>query len=105
MIAPGINLSLRSLSEKASLIPKVKLSGTSKIIGKTTISSVNNGFFWGYIGLIENIIKMISRESKTKYKIVFTGGLANQFKKSVSFKPFVDKELTLKGLIKLVQKI
>ena len=62
-------------------------------------------FFFGYVGLIENIVKMISIESKTKYKVIFTGGLANQFNKSLSFKPFVDKELTLKGLLKIIREI
>ena len=105
VIAPGIELSLSSLTNKATLIPKVKLSRTKKIVGKNTISSVNNGFFFGYVGLIENIVKMISIESKTKYKVIFTGGLANHFNKSLSFKPFVDRELTLKGLLKIIRKI
>ena len=105
VIAPGIDLSLKTLSQKASLIPNIKITKTSKIIGRSTISSVNNGFFWGYVGLINNIIKMITKESKTKYKIIFTGGLSSIFKKSVSFRPFVDKDLTLKGLFKIIKKI
>ena len=48
---------------------------------------------------------MILKESKTKYKIIFTGGLANKFEKSVSFKPLVDKNLTIKGLLKVIKKI
>ena len=105
VIAPGIDLSLKTLSQKASLIPNIKITKTSKIIGRSTISSVNNGFFWGYVGLINNIIKMITKESKTKYKIIFTGGLSSIFKKSVSFRPFVDKDLTIKGLFKIIRKI
>ena len=105
VIAPGIDLSLKTLSQKASLIPNIKITKTSKIIGRSTISSVNNGFFWGYVGLINNIIKMITKESKTKYKIIFTGGLSSIFKKSVSFRPIVDKDLTIKGLFKIIKKI
>ena len=105
VIAPGIDLSLKTLSQKASLIPNIQITKTSKIIGRSTVSSVNNGFFWGYVGLINNIIKMITKESKTKYKIIFTGGLSSIFKKSVSFRPFVDKDLTIKGLFKIIKKI
>ena len=105
VIAPGIDLSLKTLSQKASLIPNIKITKTSKIIGRSTISSVNNGFFWGYVGLINNIIKMITKESKTKFKIIFTGGLSSIFKKSVSFRPIVDKDLTIKGLFKIIKKI
>ena len=51
VIAPGIELSLSSLTNKATLIPEVKLSRTKKIVGKNTISSVNNGFFFWICGL------------------------------------------------------
>ena len=56
IIAPGVNLSLENLINKASLIPRIKLNKTSNIIGKNTSDAVKSGFFWGYSGLIDNII-------------------------------------------------
>ncbi|MAH99415.1 MAG: type III pantothenate kinase, partial [Euryarchaeota archaeon] len=61
IIAPGINLSLKTLSKKAYLIPKINFSKVKKVIGTNTSSAVKSGFFWGYCGLINNIIKLISR--------------------------------------------
>ena len=48
IIAPGVNLSLENLINKASLIPRIKLNKTSNIIGKNTSDAVKSGFFWGY---------------------------------------------------------
>ena len=59
-----------------------------------------SGFYWGYSGLIEKIILKISKITKKKFKIILTGGLAHLFKTNISFKVLVDKNLTIKGLIK-----
>ena len=103
VIAPGINLSLKNLIKSASLIPNVSIKKENRIVGKNTIASVRSGFYWGYTGLINNIIKLIKKQTNTNYKIIFTGGLANFFKNSFSFKINVDKELTLKGVLKVLK--
>ena len=103
IIAPGIELSLSNLSNKASLIPKIKkISKSKKILGKNTADAVKSGFYWGYTGLINKIIKSIIKETNSKYKIIMTGGLAHLFKNSIDYNSTVDKEITLKGLIKLI---
>lgn len=104
VIAPGIELSLINLYKKACLIPKIQLKRQKKIIGKNTISSVRSGFFWGYSGLIANIIKIIRNQTRTNYKIIFTGGLSNLFKSEFDFEVYVDKELTLKGIKKILKE-
>lgn len=103
VIAPGILLSLNSLSNKASLIPKIKFKKSKNIIGKNTNTSINSGFYWGYSGLIKNIINLIMKKTKLKYKIIMTGGLANMFKSSIDHKVDVDKELTLDGILKIIK--
>ena len=103
VIAPGINLSLKNLIKSASLIPNISIKKESKIIGKNTIASVRSGFYWGYTGLINNIIKLIKKQTNADFKIIFTGGLATFFKNSFSFKINVDKELTLKGVLKVLK--
>ena len=103
VIAPGVKLSLENLINKASLIPKIKLNKISNIIGKNTISSVKAGFYWGYVGLIKNILILIIKNTKTKYNIIFTGGLANLFKSSLDYKIKLDKDVTLNGLIRVVK--
>ena len=103
VIAPGISVSLENLTKSASLIPNVNIKKVSKIVGKNTIASVRSGFYWGYTGLISNIIKLIKKQTNSNYKIIFTGGLANFFKNSFSFKLNVDKDLTLKGVLKVLK--
>ena len=86
IIAPGVNLSLKTLVEKARLIPNTKLTKIKNLIGKNTQSAVKSGFYWGYQGLIENIINLIEKNNKKKFKIIFTGGLSHLYKKSIKKK-------------------
>ena len=105
IIAPGINLSLNTLIKKASLIPPVNFTAVSNVLGKNTISAVRSGFYWGYIGLIKNIIKKITDQTKKKYKIIFTGGLSNFFKKSINSKVQIKNDLTILGLLKVINLV
>tara|TARA_B100000767_G_scaffold235634_1_gene229013 strand:- start:119 stop:865 length:747 start_codon:yes stop_codon:yes gene_type:complete len=100
VIAPGVKLSLNTLTDKATQIPNINLKKTKKVIGLNTISAVRAGFFWGYEGLIDNIINLIKKETKMSFKIIITGGLSNLFKNSIKAKVILDKEITIKGLIK-----
>ncbi len=101
IIAPGVKLSLNTLFEKASLIPNIKLTKVSKVIGKNTKSAVRAGFYWGYKGLIKNIIYKIEKESKRSFTLILTGGLSHLFKDTIKKKSKIDKDLTIKGLLKL----
>ena len=101
VLAPGVELSLKNLIDKASLIPKIKLEKTTKVIGKNTKSAVRAGFYYGYSGLIENIIKLILKQTRKKFKIILTGGFAHLFKSSIKGNKTVDKNLTIKGILKV----
>ncbi len=105
IIAPGIKISLNTLSDKASLIPKINLRNTKKVIGIDTVSAVRSGFFWGYVGLIDNIIKLIKKEKRMSFKVVITGGFSELIKNPLKTKVTVDKDITLKGLIKILKLI
>ena len=102
IIAPGVNLSLNTLISKASLIPSLVLTSVNKVLGKNTKSAVKSGFYWGYAGLIDNIIKKIIDQTNNKYKIIFTGGLSHLFKKTIDVKVKIDRDLTIKGLLKVI---
>ena len=103
VIAPGVNLSLNTLVKKATLIPSMNLKKTNKVIGKNTINAVRSGFFWGYTGLIDNIIDLIMKETKKKFKIIITGGFSKLFIKSLKSKVIIDKDITIKGLIRTIK--
>ena len=104
IIAPGVNLSMKSLINSADQIPIFSIKKQKKIIGKNTIEALRSGFYYGYSGLINNIILKIEKETNKKYKIIFTGGYANLFKASIirSFK--IDKNITIKGIIEIFKE-
>jgi len=105
IIAPGVRLSLNTLSNKATLIPKINLKKINKVIGNNTISAVRSGFFWGYAGLIDNIINLIKKETGKTFKVIITGGFSNLFKKSIKTKVSQNQDITIKGLIKISKLI
>ena len=105
IIAPGVKLSLNSLTDRATLIPKINLKKTTKVIGNNTISAVRSGFFWGYAGLIDNIIYLIKKETRKTFKIIITGGFSGLFKNSIKTKVTQNKDITIKGLIKISRLI
>ena len=105
VIAPGVNLSLKTLISKASLIPPVNLSKISKVVGTNTASAVKSGFYWGYSGLIDNIIKLIIKQTRKPFKIILTGGLAHLFKNTIKGKIEIKKDLTINGLLKVAKNL
>ena len=105
IIAPGVRLSLNTLADKATLIPKINLKKIKKVIGLNTISAVRSGFFWGYAGLIDNIIYLIKKETRKSFKVIITGGFSNIFKKSIKTKVYHNKDITINGLIKISKLI
>ncbi len=105
VIAPGIKISLNTLSDKATLIPKINLKKIKKVIGIDTITAVRSGFFWGYAGLIDNIVNLIKKETGKSFKLVITGGFSDLFKDSIKTKVIQNKDITIKGLIKISKLI
>ena len=105
IIAPGVRLSLNTLSDKATLIPKIDLKQIKNVIGNNTISAVRSGFFWGYAGLIDNIINLIKKETRKSFKVIITGGFSDLFKKSIKTKVNHNKNITVDGLIKISKLI
>ena len=105
IIAPGVRLSLNTLSDKATLIPKIDLKKINKVIGNNTITAVRSGFFWGYAGLIDNIINLIKKETRKSFKVIITGGFSNLFKNSIKTKASQNQDITINGLIKISKLI
>ena len=100
IIAPGVKISLNTLSDKATLIPKINLKRIKKVIGVDTISAVRSGFFWGYAGLIDNLVNLIKKETKKSFQIIITGGFSELFKNSIKTKTKQNFDITINGLIK-----
>ena len=105
VIAPGVKLSIKNLSQSTALLPYFNLKGNQKTYGKNTKDALNAGFIWGYQGLINNIINKITFNWKMKYKIILTGGYANLFKKFIKKRTFVDQNITINGISRVYMKL
>ena len=104
VIAPGVKLSIKNLSQSTALLPMFNLKNKQKSYGKNTKDALNAGFIWGYEGLINNIINKITKNWKMNYKIILTGGYANLFKKIVKRGSIVDQNITINGVSKVYRK-
>ena len=105
VIAPGVDLSIKNLSNFTALLPLLNLKNKQKNYGKNTKEALNAGFLWGYEGLVNNIINKIIIKSKNNYKIILTGGYAKMFKKFIKKKTIVDQNITIKGIAEVFKKL
>ena len=104
LICPGINISHDALVFNASKLGKISISKISKVVGNSTKSSMQSGFYWGYVSLINGVIKKIIDEKKFKPNIIVTGGLAKTFEAEIKYTTYYEPNLTLEGLY-LIGKI
>jgi len=98
VIAPGPNLALQALEMAAAQLPHVALLRPPKIVGRATVPAMQSGVFWGYVGLVEGIVRRIREERGEAMEVVATGGLASLFAGSTAAIDKVDRDLTLWGL-------
>ena len=101
VIAPGIKLSIENLFSSTALLPMFKLSKYPKNYGKNTKEALSSGFFWGYEGLINNIIKKITKKNGINFRIVLTGGYSYLFKNRLIKKAKIESDITMQGIIKI----
>jgi type III pantothenate kinase len=98
IISPGLQASLSTLTNKASLLPEIDFNPTEYVVGKNTKDCLQSGFFFGYIAMIQGLIEKISAEQKRKFHVISTGGLGNVFKDHIAQIRDHDPDLTLKGI-------
>ena len=98
VIAPGVNLSINALHSAAARLPRIAITKQEEVIGKNTVSAMSSGIYWGYIGLIKNILHKIKSELNYKMLVLATGGLSDLFINEVSEDIIVNKDLTITGL-------
>ena len=104
-ISPGIKISSDALFEKASKLPRIELLKPGTTICKNTVSAMQSGIIYGYVGLVEKIIDMMKKElNNDNIKVVATGGLSTLIASETDSIDFVDRWLTLEGLRIIYQK-
>jgi type III pantothenate kinase len=98
VISPGIGISARALFENTARLPFVDIKKPAKIIGTNTVTSIQAGLFFGYLGLVDGILERLISELGTDTKVVATGGLASLIGDNSKYIKNVDDLLTLEGL-------
>ncbi|AXN39081.1 type III pantothenate kinase [Peribacillus butanolivorans] len=97
-IAPGINISTEALYSKAAKLPRIEINRPDGIIGKNTVSAMQAGILYGYVGQVEGIVNRIKAQSNLEPTVIATGGLATLIANESTVIDVVEPFLTLKGL-------
>jgi type III pantothenate kinase len=97
-IAPGLMISMEALFQKASKLPWVEISKPPVVIAKNTVNSMQSGIYYGYVGLVDEIVGRMKRESRENPRVIATGGLATLVAPESRTIEAVEEYLTLEGL-------
>ncbi|MEE9490923.1 MAG: type III pantothenate kinase [Dehalococcoidia bacterium] len=97
-IAPGIGISAEALFEHAAKLPRVELIRPQKAIGRSSVSAMQSGIIFGYVGLIEGIVVRMRKELGGTAKVIATGGLADVICRETDIVDALEPDLTLVGL-------
>ncbi len=103
-IAPGINLSMQALHQAAAKLPRIAIEKPARKIAKDTVTAMQAGIFWGYVGLIEYLIESIRSEYGQEMSVIATGGVASLFEGATTKIDHFDHDLTLRGLLEIYKR-
>ncbi len=104
MIVPGLKVSLESLVNKTSQLPRISLDPPAKVIGKNTVDCMKSGIILGNASMIDGLIDRIEADLGYKTTVIATGGLAQAIAPVCCHDIIIDNELLLKGLNIIYQK-
>ena len=104
VISPGINLSLEALHMAAAQLPRIAAKRPQAVIGTNTVSAMQSGVYWGYVGLIEGLVQRIKDEFGEPMTVIATGGLAPLFHAATEAIEHIDADLTMRGLLEIYRR-
>ena len=104
VIAPGIRIAAEALFTRTAMLPRVEFTRPKRVIGTNTVSAMQSGIIYGYVGLVEGIVARIQRELGEKAKVIGTGGYAEIIAQETKIFDIVNPNITLIGL-KLIHQM
>ena len=97
-ICPGVQISADALFQRAARLPRIDVRKPARIVGRTTVGAMESGLFYGYVGMVEGLVRRMSEELGGNAICVATGGLADLIAPEVPLIQHVEPDLTLHGL-------
>ncbi len=97
-ICPGVQISADALFQRAARLPRIDVRKPTRVVGRTTVSAMESGLFYGYVGMVEGLVRRMSDELGGNAVAVATGGLAEMIAPETTLIQHVDPDLTLHGL-------
>ena len=97
-ICPGVQISADALFQRAARLPRIDVRKPARIVGRTTVSAMESGLFYGYVGMVEGLVRRMRDELGGDAVCVATGGLADVIAPETPLIQHVDPDLTLHGL-------
>jgi type III pantothenate kinase len=97
-ICPGVQISADALFQRAARLPRIDVKKPARIVGRTTVGAMESGLFWGYVGMVEGLVRRMGNELGGNALCVATGGLADVIAPETPLIHHVEPDLTLNGL-------
>jgi len=97
-ICPGVQISADALFQRAARLPRIDVRKPAHVVGRTTVEAMESGLFYGYVGMVEGLVRRMSDELGGHALCVATGGLADVIAPETPLIEHVDPDLTLHGL-------
>ena len=98
VITPGVTISAEALFQRAAKLPRIDVRDPGQVICRNTVSSMQSGMFYGYVGQVEGLVSRMKAEMGGQVTVVATGGLAQLISSATDCIDHVEPMLTLEGL-------
>ncbi len=104
VIIPGIEISINALSNSASMLPDIEIKKCDSVLANNTVSAMQSGLYFGYLGLVESLINRFKKETNVDLKVIATGGFGKTFFENSNEIDIYDANLAFKGLKNIYYK-
>lgn len=104
VISPGVEISLKALTENTALLPKFEIKVPKKVLGTNTVECMQSGITYGIASQIDGMIERIKKEVSKEFLVIFTGGLAPTILPLITHEAVYEEHLVLEGLLSIVYK-